>query len=60
MFNSQIFRWESFTENIITNGKYQRRKPFYKVTFTYRFRQDKERQRRGGGDDYGDGGGYEL
>ncbi|CAI8320517.1 MAG: Vitamin B12 transporter BtuB [Bacteroidota bacterium] len=60
VFNSQIFRWESFTENIITNGKYQRRKPFYKVTFTYRFRQDKERQRRGGGDDYGDGGGYEL
>ncbi|NCG03760.1 MAG: TonB-dependent receptor [Bacteroidetes bacterium] len=61
VFNTQIFRWESFTENITTKGEYQRRKPFYKVTFTYRFRQDKERQRReGGGDNYGDGGGYEL
>jgi hypothetical protein len=61
VFNTQIFRWESFTENITTKGEYQRRKPFYKVTFTYRFRQDKERQRReGDADSYGDGGGYEL
>ena len=60
VFNTQIYRWKAFTENVITNGEYQRRKPVYRITFTYRFRQEKERQRRGGGDDYGDGGGYEL
>lgn len=61
VFNTQIFRWSGFTENIITNGEYQWRKPFYRLTFTYRFRQDKERQRReGGGDGYGNGEGFEL
>ena len=60
VFNTQIYKWRTFTENVITSGEYQRRKPVYRLTFTYRFRQDKERQRRGGGDGYGDGGGYEL
>ena len=61
VFNTQIFRWSGFTENIITNGEYQWKKPFYRLTFTYRFRQDKERQRReGGGDGYGNGEGFEL
>ena len=60
VFNTQIYKWRTFTENVITSGEYQRRKPVYRLTFTYRFRQDKERQHRGGGDGYGDGGGYEL
>ncbi len=60
VFNTQIYKWETFTTNVITNGEYQRRKPVYRLTFTYRFRQEKERQRRGG-DSYGsDGEGFEL
>ena len=60
VFNTQIYKWETFTTNVITNGEYQRRKPVYRLTFTYRFRQEKERQ-RGGGDSYGsDGEGFEL
>jgi hypothetical protein len=50
VFNTGIWRWSSFTETIFTEAEYQRRKPFYKITFTYRFRQEKERQKRGNGD----------
>ena len=59
VFNSGIWRWSSFTETIFTDAEYQRRKPYYKLTFTYRFRQEKERQGRGGGE-YGGGEGVEL
>jgi outer membrane receptor protein involved in Fe transport len=59
VFNSGIWRWSSFTETIFTDAEYQRRKPFYKITLTYRFRQEKDRQRRGG-DDYDSGEGIEL
>ena len=59
VFNTGIWRWSSFTETIFTEAEYQRRKPFYKITFTYRFRQEKERQKRGNGD-YGGSEGIEF
>ena len=60
VFNTQIYKWKTFTENTITSGEYQRRKPVYRLTFTYRFRQEKERQgRERSGDGYG-GDGFEL
>ena len=59
VFNRGIWRWSSFTENISTVAEYQRRKPFYKITFTYRFRQEKDRQRRGGGD-YDSSQGFDM
>ncbi|MGB0255147.1 MAG: TonB-dependent receptor domain-containing protein [Flavobacteriaceae bacterium] len=59
VFNTTIYRWNSFTESINTYGEYQRRKPVYRVTFTYRFRQEKERQRRRG-QDFGGDEGFEL
>lgn len=61
VFNTQVFKWEAFTKNTITYGEYQRRKPIYRLTFTYRFNQEKERQRREKTDDnYGEGEGFEL
>jgi len=60
VFNTTIYRWNSFTESINTYGEYQRRKPVYRVTFTYRFRQEKKRQNNRGGDGYGGGEGFEL
>jgi outer membrane receptor protein involved in Fe transport len=59
VFNNSIYRWNTFTENISTVAEYQRRRPYYKLTFTYRFRQEKDRQRRGGGN-YGGGEGVDL
>jgi len=59
VFNNSIYRWNTFTESISTVAEYQRRKPYYKLTFTYRFRQEKDRQRRGG-DNYGGGEGVDL
>ena len=59
VFNNSIYRWNTFTESITTVAEYQRRKPYYKLTFTYRFRQEKDRQRRGGGN-YGGGEGVDL
>jgi len=59
VFNTQIYKWNTFTTNVATRGEYQRRKPVYRLTFTYRFRQEKERQRREGRD-YGGDDGFEL
>jgi len=59
VFNNSIYRWNTFTESISTVAEYQRRKPYYKLTFTYRFRQEKDRQQRGGGN-YGGGEGVDL
>lgn len=59
VFNNSIYRWNTFTENISTVAEYQRRRPYYKLTFTYRFRQEKDRQRRGVGN-YGGGEGVDL
>jgi len=58
VFNTQIFKWKTITENTTTTGEYQRRKPVYRLTFTYRFRQEKERQR--GGQGYENSNGFEL
>jgi len=60
VFNTTIYRWDSFTESINTYGEYQRRKPVYRITFTYRFRQEKDSQNNRGGDSYGGGEGFEL
>lgn len=57
VFNNTIYRYKTNTENVFTTGEYQRRKPVYRLTFTYRFRQEKEQQR---GEGYGEGGGFEL
>ena len=43
VFNNSVYRWNTFTESISTVAEYQRRKPYYKLTFTYRFRQEKDR-----------------
>lgn len=59
VFNTSIYRWNTLTDNIATTGEYQRRRPVYKLTFTYRFKQEKESSRRGG-ENYGDGGGFDL
>lgn len=59
VFNTSIYRWNTLTDNIATTAEYQRRRPVYKLTFTYRFKQDKESSRRGG-ENYGDGGGFDL
>jgi outer membrane receptor protein involved in Fe transport len=59
VFNNSVYRWNTFTESISTVAEYQRRKPYYKLTFTYRFRQEKDRQRRGAGN-YGGGEGVDL
>lgn len=58
VFNTQIFKWKTITKNTTTTGEYQRRKPVYKLTFTYRFRQEKERQR--GFQGYENSKGFEL
>ncbi|CAI8313094.1 MAG: Uncharacterised protein [Flavobacteriales bacterium] len=58
VFNTQIFKWKTITENTTTTGEYQRRKPVYRLTFTYRFRQEKERQR--GSQGYETSNGFEL
>lgn len=54
VFNTTIFKWKTFTENISTEGEYQRQKPIYTLTFTYRFRQDKDRQQKRGNEFGGD------
>lgn len=59
VFNTSIYRWNTLTDNIATTAEYQRRRPVYKLTFTYRFKQDKESSRRGV-ENYGDGGGFDL
>ncbi len=60
LFNSRIYRWKSYTETIATEGEYQRRKPVYRITLTYRLRQDKERQGRRNGEGYGEEESFEL
>ena len=59
VFNTSIYRWNTLTDSVATTAEYQRRRPVYKLTFTYRFKQEKESSRRGG-ENYGDGGGFDL
>ena len=55
LFNTAKYDYQTITPVAITDGLYQRREPTYTLTFTYRFRQDKNRQ-RGGRNAYGQEG----
>ena len=61
VFNSSKFIYKTYTPNVITAGEYQRGRPNYSINFTYRFRQEKERQRRrdNNREDFG-GGDFEI
>ena len=55
LFNTAKYDYQTTTPVAVTDGIYQRREPTYSLTFTYRFRQDKNRQRNRRGS-YGQGG----
>ena len=58
LFNTGKYDYQTITPVAVTDGIYQRREPTYTLTFTYRFRQEKNRQRgrRGsyGQEDFGE------
>jgi len=61
LFNTGKYDYQTTTPVAVTNGIYQRREPTYTLTFTYRFRQEKNRQRgRRGSYGQGDFGDFEL
>ena len=61
LFNTGKYDYQTITTVAVTNGIYQRREPTYTLTFTYRFRQEKNRQRgRRGSYGQGDFGEFEL
>ena len=61
LFNTAKYDYQTTTPVAVTDGIYQRREPTYTLTFTYRFRQEKNRQRgRRGSYGEGDFGGFEL
>ena len=45
LFNTGKYDYQTTTPVAVTDGVYQRREPTYILTFTYRFRQEKNRQR---------------
>ena len=45
LFNTGKYDYQTITPVAVTDGIYQRREPTYTLTFTYRFRQEKNRQR---------------
>ena len=47
LLNSAKYDYQTTTPVAVTDGIYQRREPTYTLTFTYRFRQDKNKERRG-------------
>ena len=49
LLNSAKYDYQTTTPVAVTDGIYQRREPTYTLTFTYRFRQDKNRERRSRG-----------
>ena len=61
LFNTAKYDYQTTTPVAVTEGLYQRREPTYTLTFTYRFRQDKNRQ-RGSRGSYGQEsyGGFEF
>lgn len=61
LFNTGKYDYQTITPVAVTDGIYQRREPTYTLTFTYRFRQEKNRQ-RGRRESYGQGdfGEFEL
>ena len=61
LFNTGKYDYQTITPVAVTDGIYQRREPTYTLTFTYRFRQEKNRQRgRRGSYEQGDFGEFEL
>ena len=61
LFNTGKYDYQTITPVAVTDGIYQRREPTYTLTFTYRFRQEKNRQRdRRGFYGQGDFGEFEL
>ena len=61
LFNTGKYDYQTITPVAVTDGIYQRREPTYTLTFTYRFRQEKNRQRgRRGSFGQGDFGEFEL
>ena len=61
LFNTGKYNYQTITPVAVTDGIYQRREPTYTLTFTYRFRQEKNRQRgRRGSYGEGDFGEFEL
>ena len=61
LFNTGKYDYQTITPVAVTDGIYQRREPTYTLTFTYRFRQEKNRQRgRRGSYGQGDFGEFEL
>ena len=61
LFNTGKYDYQTTTPVAVTDGVYQRREPTYILTFTYRFRQEKNRQRgRRGSNGQGDFREFEL
>ena len=61
LFNTGKYDYQTTTPVAVTDGIYQRREPTFTLTFTYRFRQEKNRQRdRRGSYGQGDFGDFEL
>jgi hypothetical protein len=60
VFNGNIYVYKTFTPNVTTAGEFQRRRPNYSINFTYRFRQEKERQRERRYNGSNDGGDYGI
>ena len=61
LFNTGKYDYQTITPVAVTDGIYQRREPTYTLTFTYRFRQEKNRQRgQRGSYGQGDFGEFEL
>jgi outer membrane receptor protein involved in Fe transport len=61
LFNTAKYDYQTTTPVAVTDGIYQRNEPTYSLTFTYRFRQDKNRQRgRRGSYGQGDFGEFEF
>jgi hypothetical protein len=63
LLNTVKYRYTTETDLVTIDGEYQRRKPTFTLTFTYRFRQEETRQSRRRNGNYGsgnDGGGFEF
>lgn len=61
LFNTGKYDYQTITPVAVTDGIYQRREPTFTITFTYRFRQEKNRQRgRRGSYGQGDFGEFEF
>ena len=61
LFNTGKYDYQTTTPVAVTDGVYQRREPTYTLTFTYRFRQEKNRQRsRRGSYEQGNFSDFEL